>query len=251
MEIFKFIAIALGLVCTSHVTSAVTPTVTGTFKPTTPGNCDISMKAFGWLDTGANMVKSSYIKVNGLTYMDSFNGNFDYRGFNVVTLDMNTCKASNFGHFDTWAAAGEGDKLATWIYSIPDGTHILGVTSDDGFQNLPESAKAALRSIGVDTTGRVYSDKMIFHAIKGKPDKAIVRIGKTKEENIFYEEKAPTCAICQNGGFLKINSAGTGFECQCLKIYSGLYCEKFSEAGCMEHFTQTEKVQVVKKRYNQ
>jgi len=249
MMMSKFIAVLLVLVSVSHVTSAVTPVTTGTFKPTVPGSCDISIKAFGWLDTGATMVKSSYITVNNLTYFNSFNGNFEYRGFNLVELDVNTCKASNFGHFDTYANTAEADKLSNYIYNIAAGSHILATTSDDGFQNLNDASRAALRSIGVDTTGRVYSDKMVFHAIKGKPDKAIVKINKTKEENLFYEEKAAPCIVCQNNGYLKVNAAGTGFECQCLKIYSGLYCENFSEAGCVEHYLATDKSVNVKKRF--
>lgn len=245
MAIFHSMVVVLGLV---SVTNGATPTVTGTFKPTTPGACDISMKAFGWVDTGANMVKSAYIKVNGLTYIDSFNGNFDYRGFNLVALDVNTCKASNFGHFDTLNAGAPSDGLAKYIYDIPDGTHILAVTSDDGFNGLQPNAKIALKSIGVDTEGMVYADKLIFHAIKGKPSKAIVKKAPTKGENLFYEEKAPTCILCQNGGTLKVNSAGNGFECQCLKIYSGLYCENLSEAGCLEQFSQTDQSVKASKR---
>jgi len=244
----KFITVVLGLVSLGHVVSAADPVVTGTFKPTAPGQCDINMKAFGWLDTGVGMTKSCYIKVNDLTYFDSLNIHPGFRGFNLLTLDMNTCKASNYGHFDTFASAADADRLASYIQGIPDGTHILGVTADDGFTNLNAAAKAALRSIGVDATGLVYSDKMIFHAIKGRPEKAVVKINKTKEENLFYEEKAACCVVCQNGGYLKMNSAGTGFECQCLKIYTGPFCEKFSEAGCVEHFIATEKATPAKKR---
>jgi hypothetical protein len=244
----KFITVVLGLVSLGHVVSAVVPVTTGTFKPTAPGQCDINMKSFGWVDTGVDMKKSSYIKVNDLTYFDSFDGNYLYRGFDLVTLDMNTCKASNFGHFDTAATATEADLLAKYIYGIPDGTHILGVTSDDGNAQLNDAGKAALKSIGVDPTRLGYRDKMIFHVIKGRPEKAVVITKKAAEENLFYEEKAAPCIVCQNGGYLKMNSAGTGFECQCLKIYTGPYCEKFSEAGCVEHFTATEKTTPAKKR---
>jgi len=208
------------------------------------------MKSFGWVDTGATMVKSSYIKVNGLTYFDSFNGNVVYRGFDLITLDTTTCKATGFAHYDTCGSAAEAEQLATYIYGIPEGTHILGVTSDYGFLALTANAKAALKSIGVDTTGMVYADKLIFHAIKGKPDKAIVKTGKTKEENIFYEEKAATCNICQNSGVLGVNAAGTGFECQCPKVYTGLYCEKFSEAACLDLAIKADQKTVVKRYTN-
>jgi len=234
----------------SHVTKAVVPTTTGTFKATTPGSCDISMKAFGWVDTGATMTKSSYIKVNGLTYFDSFNGNPDYGGFDLVTLDTNTCRASNFAHFDTYASAPQADTLANYIYGISDGTHILGVTSDDGFNALNDNARAALKSLGVDATGMVYGDKLIFHAVKGKPAKAVAKSNKAKEDNLYYEEKASTCGICQNNGVLRVNSAGTGFECQCPKVYIGLYCEKFSEAACLDLANNADQKTVVKRYTN-
>jgi len=237
----KFITVVLGLVSLGHMVSAEIPVVvggTGTFRSTAPGQCDISMKAYGWLDTGVGMIKNSYIKVNDLIYYDSLSKIIDYRGFNLVTLDMNTCKASNYGHFDIFASPAEADKLANYITGIKDGTHILGATDDDGFKFLNDAARAALKSIGADTTGLVYADKMIFHAIKGRPEKAVVKTNKAAGDNLFYEEKAAPCIVCQNGGTLSLNSAGTGFECQCLS-YTGPYCEKVSVGRCVEHITTT------------
>jgi len=230
----------LGLVSLCHVISAADPTVTGTYQLTMPGKCDINMKAFGMQDTGPGMKKGSHIKVNGLTYIDSYDTNYDLRGFDIVTLDPITCKASNFGRFDTYDKVPASEALTNYIKNLPVGTHILAVTSDDAFQGLQQNAKDALLSIGVNASGRVYADKMIFHAIKGYPDKAIVKIGIHGQENLFYEEKPETCPFCQNGGTLIVNADGTGFQCQCIAIYSGLYCEKFSKEKCTAYFVEHE-----------
>jgi len=244
----KFATVLLGLVSLSHVGSAATPTTTGTFKPTAPGQCDISMKSVGGGGTFNDINKNSYIKVNGLTYVDSFVGKVGYRGFNLLQLDTNTCKGIDFDHFDTWASAPDSDRLTNYIYGIPDGTHILGVIIDGVLNALNAGAKAALKSIGVDMTGLVHLDKLVFHVVKGQPRKTIVKSSKAAEDDLLYEEKAGPCIVCQNNGFLRVNAAGTGFECQCIKIYSGLYCEKFSEAGCVEHYTATAKSLYAKKR---
>jgi len=185
------ITVVLGLVSVGYVFAAATaPAVTGVFNPTPPGQCDINMKAWGAQDTGVDMRQSSAITVNNLTYVDSYNGNTAYRGFDVVTLDFNTCKAANFDHFDTFSYSSDADNLSKYIYGLSDGTHILGVTSYDGFNNLNPAAKAALRAIGVDVTGLEIYGKLIFHAIAGKPEKTKVKTSKAKEGNLFYEEKS-------------------------------------------------------------
>jgi len=224
----RFITVVLGLVSWGHVVSAVAPevTVTGTFVPTIPGQCDINMKAYGFTDTGVGMTKTSYIKVNGLTYFNDSDVASAYRGYNLITLDVNTCRASNFDTFDTHYAAANGDRLDSYIKGIPDGTHVLGVTDDEATMKINAAAKAALSSIGVDVTGLGYRDKLIFHAIKGRPQDAVVRTSKVNEANLFYEERAAgTCNVCQNGGLLKINTEETGLVCECPATHVGFYCQ--------------------------
>jgi len=219
----KFITVVLGLVSLGHVVSAVAQAVTGTFVPTVPGQCHIQMKAFGMTDTGESMTKTSYIKVNGLTYFEDSDTIGGYRGFNLITLDVNTCRASNFETFDTHETYPEADRLANYINGIPDGTHILGVTDDEAQRRLNDVAKAALTLIGVDASGLDHRGKLIFHAIKAKPGKAIVRRNLVNEANLFYEEDATaTCGVCQNGGLLVFNS---GLVCQCPATHTGFYCE--------------------------
>jgi len=224
----NFITVVLVLVSLGHVVSAITPVVTGTFVPTLPGQCAINLKAFGFADTGVGMTKTSYIKVNGITYFDNVDTNVAYRGFNLVTLDINTCRASNFDHFDTHEIPADSDRLVTYINGIPDGAHVLGVTDDEATLGLSAAAKAALSSIGVDVTGLDYRGKLIFHAIKGRPEKVATRMNKVNEGNLFYEERAGTCAVCQNGGLLKFSYAD--LVCECPATHEGFYCE-FLSAG--------------------
>jgi len=219
------ISFVLGLVSLGHVINAADPT--GTYYASSFGGCDISLKAYGYSDTDAT--RGSYIKVNGLTYLDSAGNNVAFRGFNMVTLDTSTCRASNFGHWDTCGYPAESEKLASYIYNLPDGTRILGVTSDDFISNIQDSARNALKSIGVEFPGMDIRSKLLFDVVKGKPDKAVVQIAKPFGNSIFYEVKAPICNICQNGGVLKMNDEGTGLFCQCPKKYLGFYCDRINE----------------------
>jgi len=181
------IAVVLGLVGLGHVINA---DVTGTyFAP--PLGCTISIKAYGNGDSGDAATRiTGYIKVNGLTYWagaDAAN-----RGFNLVTLDPNTCKASNYARFDTYLAAANSDALATYINNLANGTHILGATGDDVTQALQASAKNALKTLGVDVSGMVFHDKALFHAVKGHPEQTVAKFGVANTANLFYEEK-PAC----------------------------------------------------------
>jgi len=185
----KLMIVVLGLVGLSHVIKA-DPAVTGTFTPTSAGTCQINLRAFGNADTGG---KSGYIKVNGLTYLAAVDTDVWARGFNVVTLDMYTCKASKFGHFDTYNSGTEADALAKYINDSPDGTHILGITCDDATNALSDNAKKALKSIGVDVSGMVFHDKALFHAVKGHPDQTVAKVGVKDTANLVYEEKPASC----------------------------------------------------------
>jgi len=190
-----------------------------------PGLCDVSMKAWGWTDTGDT--RNSYIKVNGVVNVDSFNGNTAYRGFDLVTLDTSTCKASNFGRFDLNEVAVDSDRLANYIANQPDGTHILGVTSDSAFYALQNSARVALKSIGVDITGYANWDKVLFHAVKGRPQETFARLVKAGGGSIYYEEQA----VCKNGGILKIDKVAGFYQCECAsEKYYGDFCEQVEEA---------------------
>jgi len=225
MAIHTLVTVVLGLVSLSHVIKA-DPPITGTFAPTLAGTCQVNLRAFGNGDTEAVV---AYIKVNGLTYLYA-GPDWHYRGFNVVTLDMSTCKASKFGHFDTYYSGTEADALATYINDSPDGTHILGVTDDDATNALSDNAKKALKSIGVDVSNMVFHDKVLFHAVKGHPEQTVYKYGPKDSLNLYYEENAvpllETCAFCKNGGVMQLNAAGTGYECKCLKMYEGVSCEK-------------------------
>jgi len=177
------IAVVLGLVGLGHVINA---DVTGTYFA--PSNrCTISIKAYGNGDPGSI---AGYIKVNGLSYWEAVGS--AGRGFNLVTLDPNTCKASNYARFDTYAAAANSDALATYINNLANGTHILGATGDDVTQALQASAKNALKTLGVDVSGMVFHDKALFHAVKGHQEQTVAKLGVANTANLFYEEK-PAC----------------------------------------------------------
>jgi len=181
------IAVVLGLVGLGPVINAA---VTGTyFEP--KNACTISIKAYGNGDSGDAATRiTGYIRVNGLSYWEG--ADFGSRGFNLVTLDPNTCRASNYARFDTYAAAANSDALATYINNLANGTHILGATGDDVTQALQASAKNALKAVGVDVSGMVFHDKALFHAVKGHPEQTVARFGLAGGANLFYEEK-PVC----------------------------------------------------------
>jgi len=225
----KFITAVLGLISLCQVITALAPTTTGTFRATTPGQCDIRIKAASSYATFTDEDKNSYIQVNGLTYVDSFVTKVACRGFNLLALDPTTCKGTFYDHYDTSVSSPEADRLASYLYTVKDGTHILGVIIDDGFLTINPGARNALNSIGVDTTGMVFQDKLIFHAVKGQPDKAIVKLHKAYESTLYYEEHGDSapCDLCQNDGELTVNADGTGFECSCTGNYAGLYCELY------------------------
>jgi len=229
----KVIIVVLGLVSLGHVCNAVAaPAVTGTYyPPSQPGVCNVTMKAFGWEDTATNGdVLSAYIIVNGLTYVNTPKLDWTYRGFILVVLDPLICKASTFDAFDTHGDAGSSTRLFNYLNAIPDGAHVLGVVHHGVILTLQPNAKTALMTVlGVNTSILVEQfDKLLFHAVKGSPDKVIVRSSKRATDQLYFTEMTAACNFCQNGGVLKVTDTGNTFKCICPAKYTGTYCEKFT-----------------------
>jgi len=132
------------------------------------GPCRIEMRSMGLNDVVAEAVKTSYIKVNGVTHFNAPYARYvENRGFNLLTLDPATCEVTNPTTFDTYGDAARNAALKTYIDNVPNGKVILGVTSDSADQFLNDVGKGALSSIGVDVTGISYRSKVLFSTLKG------------------------------------------------------------------------------------
>jgi len=238
----KMLAVVLGLVSLGHLINA-DHVATGTYYQTTAGTCDISLRACGLIDKSTD--ETVYIKVNGVTYLSTnYSINSD-TGFNFFTLHPSTCKASDYKHFDTFLDPDASNNLANYINGLADGTTIVCVSSFDVENKLQDTAKNALKSIGVDVSTIEYCGKVLFHAVKGKPEKTVMKLGKSSTDCIQLDENAlavtaavdvdvdvdtATCNVCKNGGSLRVNAARDGFKCQCTKKFIGLHCGKINPA---------------------
>jgi len=174
------------------------------------GGCDVSMRSCG-PDRAAG--DTSYIKVNGVTYFSAPLSDPAFEGLDMVTLDLHTCKASNHKHFDVCANQDENDNLANYINGLPAGTQILSVSHGIAVcisQQTTPNSYDALKSIGVDFASSDVSwhRELIFHAVKGQPDKAVVKSKGPGTECLDYNEKTPasTNACSTNGSLLGLVS---------------------------------------------
>jgi len=154
------------------------------------GKCDVSLRACGIEDAGD---KTVYMKVNGVAYLSTLAANHHYRGFNLLALNPHTWKASGLKHFDTHFTPAESNNLANYINSLPLGTHILGVTSDEASDRLQPIAKNALKALDVDISMLRWRDKVLFYAVKGKPEKTFMKFGKMGENCLVFDGKAQEC----------------------------------------------------------
>jgi len=175
------------------------------------GPCDVSMRSCGQDHSGDD---NSYIKVNGVTYFSAPLSETHFEGFDMVTLDLHTCKASNYKHFDVCISGGENDNLANYINGLPTGTQILSVTHGTAagciIPWIMPNSYEALKSIGVDVLKLDISleVKLIFHAVKGQPDKIVVKTKEPGTKCLDYNEIIPasTNACSTNGSLLGLVS---------------------------------------------
>jgi hypothetical protein len=86
---------------------------------------------------------------------------------------------------------------------------------------------AALQSIGVDVNGLRLQDKVLFHAVKGRPQETFAQKDRAGGGSIYLEEKA----VCKNGGILTIDRAAGYYQCVCASDkYYGDFCEQVEDS---------------------
>ncbi len=84
----------------------------------------------------------------GHIYVDGRNLSPDERGYNIVVLDPLSGAVEGRGHFDTFAAEEESDRLADFVAAIPEGKIVAVAVEDEASLHLTEGAVQALGTIG-------------------------------------------------------------------------------------------------------
>ncbi len=82
----------------------------------------------------------NHIKVNGKEYSKSG------RGFNIVTIDIETGDVEERRAFDTWKDQSNSKNMEIFLTKIPAHRIVLGVIKDEAYQNLRDGAKKAIVS---------------------------------------------------------------------------------------------------------
>jgi hypothetical protein len=127
------------------------------------------------------LVKSAGEEVGdfGHIYVDGRNLSPDERGYNIVVLDPLSGAVEGRGHFDTFAAEEESDRLADFIEAIPDGKIVAVAVEDEASLHLTEEAVQALGTIGA--AGDLRDKFRWGHALIGvkgaTPGQALEEIG--------------------------------------------------------------------------
>jgi Interleukin-like EMT inducer len=122
---------------------------------------------------------TGYIAINSNSVI-----NTNYRGFNLVELNVSSCLSTNIRHFDTWASTVDSDNMATYINSLPLNTVLIGVTADEASFSLTQNARSALLSIGVNVTGLQYHGKVAFLTKIGQPSITMAQVSPAGGNNL-------------------------------------------------------------------
>ena len=138
----------------------------------------------------------SYIVVNNVTFLYGCataaaypNCNpqpvpLDLRGVNLMSLDMDSCNATNWKWFDTYAIDGayatdprcSGQTPALMNYfsnQITNGTVVLGMTNDEPWTSLGPALPMLLEA-GINVTDVEYAGMFAFVMQKGYPAKTVL-----------------------------------------------------------------------------
>jgi Interleukin-like EMT inducer len=141
--------------------------------------CQVDAVSWGSDDS---TLYSGYIAIDGNKVINTTSS--DYRGFNLVELNMMSCSPSNIRHFDTLASTTNSDNMATYINTLPLNKVLIGVTADDAQYNLTQNAKSALLAIGVDVNGLQFRGKVSFAAQIGRPSISVSHVAPPGVHNL-------------------------------------------------------------------
>jgi len=142
----------------------------------TKKGCDIYLKSWGYVDTGPD-TGLCQMSINGVASFSSFKTDSNraaYRGFNLMTVDLNTCKAGPVTSYDTHAYKDQAVRLNNYLQGLPTGTTVVGVICDSGNENgVLDPAKATFKSLGVNADNVSLRTKLAFITTKGSPSKTV------------------------------------------------------------------------------
>jgi Interleukin-like EMT inducer len=141
------------------------------------------MLAFAFGDTIGGFDARGYIGINGIQWLTTWTT--QYRGFNIVELNVSNCSPTNIYTFDTYASTSNSAAMVTYINSLRQPTVLIGVTADDVTHSLTAAATSTLEGIGVDLTNLVYQGKATFVTQIGNPSASVVKIGPAYGDNLM------------------------------------------------------------------
>ena len=109
---------------------------------------------------------------------------YSLRGVNLMNLDMDSCKASNWKWFDTYSTYGTYANDPRFSGHTPEfrdylsnqktkGTIVLGMTSDEPRSNLGPALNALLEA-GIDVKDVGHRGMFAFVMQKGYPAKTVL-----------------------------------------------------------------------------
>ena len=128
------------------------------------------------------MLFTGYVDTNGNTVIKTTSS--DYRGFNLVEINVVSCSASKIRRFDTLRSTNDSDNMATYISKLPSNTVLIGITADDAQASLTQNAKSALLAIGVNVNGLQWRGKAIFVAQIGRPAVSVSLMASSGGNNL-------------------------------------------------------------------
>lgn len=138
----------------------------------------ISLKASS---AGFSDGNNGLIEVNGVNVITSILGS----GHNVVVLDSTTFAVQKQRRFDLAANADESDSLTNFIQSLNNGVIVIDVVVDEGANNLSQSTRNALKTIGsahIDQLG--FRDSWAIIGRKGAAIGSVPEILKIQSSGI-------------------------------------------------------------------
>ncbi|ESN94031.1 hypothetical protein HELRODRAFT_180188 [Helobdella robusta] len=136
-----------------------------------------NVSSWGFLDNTPNLTDSNLIEILGAAKYYHMNIG---RGISVYKLDLENVFLFDYHHFNIFADALDAQRMKSFFVNAPDGTIVVGQTSDEPSYGLGPIA-SYLKKINLDVTNMQFRGKWVFLWQQGAYEKTLSFLDSGKQ----------------------------------------------------------------------
>jgi hypothetical protein len=117
------------------------------FPPTSYTTIHLTALSGAWATGKFSYGADAVFERDGTVFFNGIGGGYGERGINVAAIDPRTGVILELKSYDTWAESNAGDRLVSFLSSLPAGTIIMMAVADEGSSGLSTASRSSITQL--------------------------------------------------------------------------------------------------------